>query len=103
LAEEFAKQDQYADASKTLQEAARKFPNEGRYVPKVMAQLEEIGGKYKGGKVDVARLYVELLPAMFAYYKSADDEHCKKMTDQASKYLDANGLSEYSAKIKSAA
>jgi len=103
FAEELAKQDQFAEASKTLQDAVRKFPTEGRYVPKVMSQLEELGGKYKGGKVEVARLYVELLPAMFAYYKSAEDEYCKKMTDQATKYLDANGLSDYSAKIHSLA
>lgn len=103
FAEEFAKQDQFAEASKTLQDAVRKFPNEGRYILKVMSQLEELGAKYKGGKVEVARLYLELLPAMFAYYKSADDEYCKKMIEQASKYLDANGLSDYSAKIHSLA
>jgi len=72
-------------------------------VPKLMTQFEEAAAKYKGGPTDVARLYVELLPAMLAYYKSAEHDYCKKMIEQATKYLDANGLSDYSAKIRSLA
>ena len=103
LADELAERKSFAEAGRTLQDAVRKFPYEGRYVPKLLGQFEKLGGEYKGGQVEVARLYVELLPAMFDYYKSADDDYCKKMIEQATKYLDANGLADYSQKIRALA
>ncbi|WP_157369438.1 hypothetical protein [Zavarzinella formosa] len=46
--------------AKGLSESIKKFPDEGRYVPKMLDSVKEVTGKYKAGKDTMASLYVEL-------------------------------------------
>jgi hypothetical protein len=77
-------------AAKGLLATIRKFPTEGRYIPKLAAKLEELAPKFKGGVQQTAQLYLELLPAMILHYRTADERFCKEIESQAKAFLQAN-------------
>lgn len=86
--------EKFESAHKGLTATIRKFPTEGRFVPKLVSKLEDISPKVKGGVASTSQLYVELVPAMIVHYRSADDVLCKKLADQARSFLSANNQTQ---------
>jgi len=52
---------QWAAAATGLASTIKKFPNEGRYVPQVLAKLKDVCKEFGGGKEYVAKTYLELM------------------------------------------
>lgn len=52
---------QWSTAASGLAATIKKFPNEGRYVPRMLDRLKEVCGQYPGGKDYLAKTYVELI------------------------------------------
>ena len=80
----------FETAGAGLVAAVRKFPTEGRYVPKLTAKLEELAPKYKAGVQQTSLLYLELLPAMILHYRNANDEYYKGLEKQGKAFLNDN-------------
>jgi hypothetical protein len=88
----WAGQEKWQTAGQGLIATIRKFPTEGRFVPKMTAKLQEVAGKYKDGPPALGQLYTELVPAMFVYYGKDGSEYCDKLYEQAAGYLKDNNL-----------
>lgn len=88
------------EAAKNLILAIRKFPTEGRYVPKMAKRLQEIAPHYKGGPVEVANLYLEIIPAMKVFYKGEEGVYYQSMLRQAIAFLEANALGTHERTLK---
>jgi hypothetical protein len=54
----------YAAAATGLAQTIKKFPDEGRYVPKMMDKLKEDCGRFSSGKEYLGKTYLELLRTM---------------------------------------
>jgi hypothetical protein len=52
---------QPAAAASGLAQTIKKFPDEGRYVPRLMAKLKDVCGQFPAGKEYLAKTYLELL------------------------------------------
>jgi len=69
----------------------RRFPNEGRYIPRLLQEAELLAPKVNG-VTQVASLYADLVPEMITYYKSETDEYCQKMEEQARQFMSQQNL-----------
>ena len=63
-ADYLAEEKKYALAATGLAHTIKKFPDEGRYVPKLMAKLKEVCGQFGGGKDYLAKTYLELVRSL---------------------------------------
>src|SRR6478609_4670288 len=52
---------QWGSAANGLATTIKKFPNEGRYVPRLLDRLKEICKEYPGGKEVLSKTYAELM------------------------------------------
>lgn len=69
----------------------RKFPDEGRYVPKMVSKMEEVAKDIKGGDGLMAKFWLEILPRVPARRGNEVSEYCVKLHERAIAYLkDAN-------------
>ncbi|WP_439626441.1 hypothetical protein [Gemmata sp.] len=69
----------------------RKFPDEGRYIPKMVARMQEVSKDIKGGDALMAKFYLELLPKVPPRRGNEVSEYCVRLHEQAVAYLkDAN-------------
>jgi hypothetical protein len=103
ITEELCRQEKWQAAGRGLVKTIRKFPTEGRYIPKMTAKLQTISDKYKGGTTEVAKLYLDLVPAMRAYYQGQGEEYCRAMFDQAVRFYQDRSLPKYEAALRSKA
>jgi hypothetical protein len=94
LTELLVEQSKNTTALTGLTTSVRKFPTEGRYVPKILKMMEDVAPSVKGGPNQVAAVYVDLIPGLVVYYRSATNIYCKKMTDQARTFLQQNNLTQ---------
>jgi hypothetical protein len=60
-ADMLAENKQWAVAATGLSGTIKKFPNEGRYIPRLLDKLKEICKEYTGGKDYLAKTYLELI------------------------------------------
>jgi hypothetical protein len=56
-----AEAKQYSGAATGLATAVKKFPDEGRYVPRMMTKLKDVCGQFGGGKEYLSKTYLELM------------------------------------------
>lgn len=70
-------------AADGLAQTIRKFPDEGRYVPKMMTKLQEVCAAYKGGTDLLAKFYLDVLPHISPTRGDEVSEYCVKMYQQA--------------------
>ena len=94
LTELLVEQAKNSTALTGLTTSVRKFPTEGRYVPKILKMMEDVAPSVKGGPNQVAAVYVDLIPGLVVYYRSDTNIYCKKMTDQARTFLQQNNLTQ---------
>ena len=65
----------------------RKFPDEGRYVPRMITRMQEVARDIKGGDSLMARFYLEILPRVPARRGDEVSSYCVKLHEQAVEYL----------------
>jgi tetratricopeptide (TPR) repeat protein len=69
----------------------RKFPDEGRYVPRMVSKMQDVAKDIKGGDALMAKFWLEILPRVPPKRGSDVSEYCVKLHQQAITYLkDAN-------------
>jgi hypothetical protein len=88
----WAAQEKWQTAGQGLIATIRKFPTEGRFVPKMTTKLQEVAGKYKDGPAALGQLYIDLVPKMFHFYGKDGSGYCDKLYEQAQAYLKENNL-----------
>jgi hypothetical protein len=93
-------QDKWPLASQGLIYTIKKFPNEGRYVPKMTARLQEVASHYKEGARSLATLYLDLVPAMVLYYEGEDNAFISELYKQAMSYLEENKMDKTATTLK---
>lgn len=74
-----------------LANTIRKFPTEGRYVPKMMTRLQDVAKEIKGGNDLLAKFYLEILPRVPPRRGDEVSKYCVAMHEQAVAYLKENG------------
>ena len=77
----------YTKAFNGLAFTVRKFPEEGRYVPKMVAKMQEVAENIKGGDAMMAKFYLEILPRVPARRGELVSTYCVKLHEQAAAYL----------------
>jgi hypothetical protein len=78
-----------------LAQTVRKFPEEGRYVPRMVTRMQEVAKDIRGGENLMAKFYLELLPRVPARRGDEVSEYAVKLHEQAIEYLkDAKKLKE---------
>ncbi len=65
----------------------RKFPDEGRYIPKMITRMQEVSKDIKGGDNLMAKFYLEILPKVPARRGNTVSDYCVKLHEQALAYL----------------
>ena len=73
-----------------LAQTIRKFPAEGRYVPKMMEKLQEVCKQYRGGTDLLAKFYLEILPQVPKTRGDEVSQYCVSMHEQAAAFFKAN-------------
>lgn len=74
-------------AATGLMVTVRKFPAEGRYVPKMMEKLQEVSKEYKTGPEQLVKFYQEILPKIPPKRGDEVSKYCVKMYEQAVAFL----------------
>lgn len=70
-----------------LAQTVRKFPDEGRYVPRMVTRMQEVAKGIKGGDNLMAKFYLEILPKVPARRGDEISAYCVKLHEQAIEYL----------------
>jgi hypothetical protein len=65
----------------------RKFPDEGRYVPKMVTVMQDVSKDIKGGDALMTKFWLELLPRVPTRRGNEVSEYCVKLHQQAVAYL----------------
>jgi tetratricopeptide (TPR) repeat protein len=100
ITDQWCQQNRWQTAAQGLIFSVRKFPTEGRYVPRMTEKLQEVSGNYTGGSAKLAQLYLEIVPAMFAYYYDDDSTYAKTMYEQAMAYFQDNQMTRQAAALE---
>jgi len=101
LADYQAEQKRWKTAANGLAFTIKKFPGEGRYVPRLMEKLQEVCGKYKGGIDLLAKFYVEVLPTIPGKRGNEPSKHCIAMYEQAIAFFKENKKAKYIPALES--
>ena len=78
----------------------RKFPEEGRYVPRMVTRMQEVAKDIKGGDSLMARFYLELLPRVPPRRGDEVSTYCVKLHEQALAYLKENHKPKEAAAVE---
>jgi hypothetical protein len=70
-----------------LAQTVRKFPDEGRYVPRMVTRMQEVAKLIRGGENLMAKFYLEILPKVPARRGDEVSAYCVKLHEQAIEYL----------------
>jgi len=90
----------YAKAANGLAGTVRKFPAEGRYVPKMMAKLQDVCKQYKQGTDLLAKFYLEFLPLVPKRRGDEVSKYCVTMHEQAIEFFESNNKPREAALVK---
>jgi hypothetical protein len=100
LAELHVAQKRYNLAAQGIAATIRKFPSEGRYVPRLMEKLQEVCKKYPGGTEVLGKFYLDILPAVPAKRGSEPSTYCIKMYEQAIAFFKDNQKDKVVAQLQ---
>jgi hypothetical protein len=96
---ELCAEEKWQTAARGLIATIRKFPTEGRFVPKMTGKLRELSAKYKGGTTELAQLYLDIVPGLQAYYRG-DGKYLEVMFDQAVQFFQEHNLQKYETALR---
>lgn len=83
-----------------LANTIRKFPAEGRYVPRMMAKLQEVTKGIKTGSDQLAKFYFEVLPTIPTKRGDEVSKYCVTMHEQAIAFLKDNGKTKEGTSVE---
>jgi hypothetical protein len=78
----------------------RKFPEEGRYVPKMVTRMQEVARDIKGGPDLMAKFYLEILPRVPPRRGDEVSTYCVKLHEQAAAYLKEHNKPKETAAVE---
>src|SRR5262245_4751727 len=97
-------QKKWQAAADGLTTTITRFPTERRYVPKMTLKMQEVSGQLKGGNDKLAKLYVDLVPKLFAYYGSdGSGKFHNELYKQALAFLEKNDMQKQAAELRARA
>lgn len=102
IADAQKEQKKYQAAADGLVATITRFPTEGRYVPQLTLKMQEVCGEYKGGNERLAKLYLDLVPKLAAYY-GKESTFDKELQKQALDFFEKNEMKKYAAMLRSQA
>ncbi len=85
---------EYRMAFDGLAFTVRKFPDEGRYVPRMVSRMEEVSQEIKNGDTLMTRFWLEVLPKVPPRRGGEVSEYCVKLHEQAIAYLKGKNKSK---------
>jgi hypothetical protein len=88
------------DAATELARAVRKFPTEGRFVPKLLKAYGEMCEEFTGGKTALAKLYIDLTPALIRHYKGEKNRFLDEVIQQGTEFFDTSKLTKQAAQFR---
>jgi hypothetical protein len=86
-AEFLGEEKKWVLAAQGLTQTIKKFPNEGRYVPKMVNELKKVCGEFNGGKHHLAKTYVDLIRLMTPNRGDEITQYFDKMSHEALSFL----------------
>jgi len=86
-AEFMAEDKQWTLAAYGLAQTIKKFPNEGRYVPKMVDELKKVCGEFSTGKSYLAKTYLELIRTMRSNRGTEVTKYFDKISREALAFL----------------
>jgi hypothetical protein len=86
-AEFLGEEKKWTLAAQGLTQTIKKFPNEGRYIPKLVDELKKVCGEFGGGTNHMAKTYVELVRLMNPHRGDEITKYYSKMSREALDYL----------------
>ncbi|MBS0205299.1 MAG: hypothetical protein JSS49_20540 [Planctomycetes bacterium] len=72
----------------------KKFPDEGRYVPKLLDRLEQVCGTVKGADQQLLRFYLEFIPLIPQKRGNDPSPYCMRMLERAVDKFTAAGQTQ---------
>ncbi len=93
-------QKRFNSAAQGLAGTIRKFPSEGRYVPRLMEKLQEVCKNYKGGTELLAKFYLDVLPAIPTKRGKEPSQYCIKMYEQAIAFFKDNRKDKVASQLE---
>jgi hypothetical protein len=103
ITDALAEQKKWQAAADGLVTTINRFPTEGRFVPKMTLKMQQVCAHYKGGNDRLARLYLDLVPKLAAYYGSEDSKYTQELSRQALDYFEQNQMHKYAAALRARA
>ena len=90
----------YKRAFEGLAYTCRKFPEEGRYVPKMVTRMQDVSENIRGGDGMMSRFFLEFLPRVPAHRGDEVSTYCVKLHEQAIAYLKKHNKSRELALVE---
>lgn len=81
----------FQKAAEGLTKTIAKFSVEGRYVPRMLDQLQVVALQYKGGAEKLVTFYLQFLPTVPATRGNEVSEYCIKVHEQALVFVQKHG------------
>ncbi|MDY3554042.1 hypothetical protein R5W24_003159 [Gemmata sp. JC717] len=78
----------------------RKFPDEGRYVPRMVTRMQEVSKDIKGGDALMTKFWLEILPKVPPRRGDEVSAYCVKLHEQAVAYLKEANRSKEAAQVE---
>jgi hypothetical protein len=78
----------------------RRFPAEGRYVPKMTAKMEEVARNLKNGPDLAAKFYLETLPRVPPRRGAEVSDYCVRLHEQAIAFLRDTGKAREATQVE---
>jgi hypothetical protein len=91
---------QWGTAATGLGNTIKKFPNEGRYVPRMLDRLKAVCKEYPGGKDYLAKTYVELIRTVDPKRGNEVTEYFVKLSGEALAHLQAEKKTKEAAEVE---
>jgi hypothetical protein len=88
------------EAATELTRSVRKFPTEGRFVPQLLKAYGDLCEEYGAGKPALAKLYLELAPALVRHYKGESNRFLAEVIKQGNEFLNANNYTKQAAQFR---
>jgi hypothetical protein len=78
----------------------KKFPDEGRYVPKMVTKMVDVSKDIKGGDALMTRFWLEILPRVPKRRGDEVSPYCVKLHEQAIAYLKEHNKTKEAAQVE---
>ena len=91
---------QYAAAATGLAQTIKKFPDEGRYVPRLLTKLKEVCGQFGGGKEYLSKTYLELLRKVNPKRGTEVTKYFTQLSAEALTFFEAEKKTKEAAEIE---